>query len=158
MSRIVLIDFYATWCNPCKMQDVIIQELKMKLGNKVEFKKINVDGDHELANRYQIQAVPTIIIENEGIIVKRFFGITSSEELEKGVNDAISQGEGGKEGKLIKIVMEYDDGTKKYIDGDDVGKWQRAINSAIVNSHIHGSDVQNSLKDITWKKLQEKKI
>ena len=66
------------------------------------------------------------------------------------LNDTIDQ---HKDDKLVKIIMEYDNGNRKYIEGDDVEKWQRAVNSAIVNSYVHGSDIQSILKSITWKKL-----
>ncbi len=55
--------------------------------------------------------------------------------------------------ELSKVIMEYDNGEKEYIDGDDVKKWQDAINSAIVLDFTHGAHAQKLLKEITWKKL-----
>jgi len=152
MSKIVLMDFFAIWCGPCKMQDPIIEDLKKKFEDKVEFKKIDVDKDSELANRYNIRAVPTIIIEKDGIVFKRYLGVITSKELEKDLNTAIEQDKGG---NLIKIVMEYDNGEKKYIEGDDVEKWQKVLNSAITLDFTHGGAAQEILKTITWKKLSE---
>lgn len=54
--------------------------------------------------------------------------------------------------KLKKVVMEYDNGDIEYIEGDDVERWQNAINSAIVLAYVHGSSTQDVLKDIVWKK------
>lgn len=55
--------------------------------------------------------------------------------------------------KLKKIIMEYDNGDINYIEGDDVKKWEDSINSAIFLSHIHGSSIQEVLKEIEWKKI-----
>lgn len=57
------------------------------------------------------------------------------------------------ERKLIKVTMEYDDRDNVYIEGNDVKKWQEALNSAITLDYIHGGHSQDVLKDITWKKI-----
>ena len=57
------------------------------------------------------------------------------------------------ERKLIKVIMEYDNGDKEYIEGDDVTKWQNAINGAIMLDYTHRRYTQNVLKDVIWKKL-----
>jgi len=152
MSKIVLTDFMAEWCGPCKMQDPIIEDLKKKFEGKVEFKKVNVDENPELANIHNIRAVPTIIIEKDGIVIKRYLGVTASKELEKDLNDAIEQ---DTTKKIIKVIMEYDDGSKEYIEGDDVEKWQKALNSALVLDFTHEGGSQDILKTVTWKKLSE---
>ena len=59
-----------------------------------------------------------------------------------------------KERKLTKVIMEYDNGDREYIDGEDVEKWQKAINSAIVLDYTHGGNAQKLLKEINWKKLK----
>lgn len=152
MNKIVIMDFFAIWCSPCKMQDPILEKLKETFGNKVEFKKIDIDKDSDLKNRYNIKAVPTIIIEKDGAIFKRYIGVTSLRELEKDITDAI-----GKyvEKKLVKVTMEYDDGSKEYIDGDDVGKWQGALNSAVAIDSTKEGGAQDILKKVTWKKLSD---
>lgn len=55
--------------------------------------------------------------------------------------------------RLTKVIMEYNNGDREYIDGDDVKKWQDALNSSIVLSYIHESEVQEILKNIVWKKI-----
>lgn len=55
--------------------------------------------------------------------------------------------------KLIKVVMEYDNGNREYIEGNDVEKWQKAINSAIVLDYTHGRHAQEILRDVVWKRL-----
>lgn len=88
-KKIVVIDFMATWCGPCRMQDPILESLKKKFEDRVEFKKIDVDGNNGLVNKYLIRAVPTLIIEKDGKVFKKYLGVTSSEELEKALNDAL---------------------------------------------------------------------
>lgn len=152
MSRIIVMDFFAEWCGPCKMQDPIIEKLKEIFRDKIEFKKVDIDKDDVLKNKYKIQAVPTLIIEKDGIIFKRYVGVTSLKELEKDISDAIGQDMGK---RIIKVIMEYSDGSKEYIDGDDVEKWQRALNSALIFDFTHTGHAQDLLKLVTWKKLPE---
>ncbi len=89
MSKVVVIDFMAEWCGPCKMQEPVIEELKEKFGDKVEFKKIDVDKNEELANKYKVMAVPTLIIEKDGKIFEKYVGLTKTHVLEKKINDAL---------------------------------------------------------------------
>ncbi len=89
MSKVVLMDFYAEWCGPCKMQDPIMEELKKKLGDKVEFKKVDVDTNMELATKYTIHAVPTLILEKDGTLFKRYVGVTRANVLEADINAAL---------------------------------------------------------------------
>lgn len=88
-KRIVLMDFAAEWCGPCRIQDPILEDLKKRFGDKVEFKKIDIDKYEELANKYIIHAVPTLVIEKDGKIFKKYVGVTSLKELEKTINEAL---------------------------------------------------------------------
>jgi thioredoxin 1 len=89
MGKLVLIDFYADWCGPCKMQDPIMEELKKKFGDRVEFRKINVDDNMELSIKYEIRAVPTLVLEKDGILLKRYIGVTRGHVLEADLNSAL---------------------------------------------------------------------
>ncbi len=89
MAKPVLMDFYADWCGPCKMQDPILESLQQKLGAEVEFKKINVDDNLQLANKYGIRVVPTLILECDGKIIEHYVGVTRPEILEADLNKAI---------------------------------------------------------------------
>lgn len=57
------------------------------------------------------------------------------------------------ERKLLKVVMEYDNGDKEYIEGNDVEKWQKALNDAIVLDFTHRGHAQGILKDIVWRRV-----
>jgi thioredoxin 1 len=83
MSRPVLFDFFATWCGPCRMQTPIIEELAKKMGETVEIRKVDVDQEMELAGKYGIRVVPTLIIEKDGKIVQSLEGVTDAATLEK---------------------------------------------------------------------------
>ncbi|VVB93808.1 putative Thioredoxin [uncultured archaeon] len=89
MSKVVLMDFFAVWCGPCKMQDPINEEIKKKFGDRIEFKKIDVDTDQELAIKYTIHAVPTLILEKDGVVFKRYTGVTRANVLEADINAAL---------------------------------------------------------------------
>jgi len=82
MGKPVLIDFYADWCGPCRIQTPIIEELARRMGDQVEVKKINVDDHMEMANQYRIYVVPTLIIEKDSKEVRRIEGLTDAASLE----------------------------------------------------------------------------
>jgi thioredoxin 1 len=82
MGKPVLIDFYADWCGPCRLQSPIVEELAKRMGDQVEVKKINVDDHMDLANKYRIYVVPTLIIEKDQREIKRIEGLTDVSSLE----------------------------------------------------------------------------
>jgi thioredoxin 1 len=82
MTKPVLMDFFADWCGPCKRQGPILEELKKKMGDAIDLKKIDVDQNMELAQKYGIQVVPTLVIEKDGKVIRTFEGVTSMETLE----------------------------------------------------------------------------
>jgi thioredoxin 1 len=82
MSKPVLTDFFATWCGPCRMQTPIIEDLKTKMGDQVEIRKVDVDQNMEEAMKYQIRVVPTLIIEKDGIVLEKIEGVTRADVLE----------------------------------------------------------------------------
>lgn len=82
----VIIDFYADWCGPCKMMSPIIDEISDELGDKIKVGKINTDENLELAQKYGIMSIPTIMIIKNGEISKTFIGVTDKDEIIKEVN------------------------------------------------------------------------
>jgi len=83
----VLVDFFATWCGPCKMQALILDEVKQKLGDQVSIIKIDVDQNQQVAATYQVRSVPTLIIFRKGEIKWRQSGVFPANELEKLLTD-----------------------------------------------------------------------
>ncbi len=88
MAKLVLMDFYADWCGPCRTQGPIFEDLARDLSDKMEFKKINVDKEGDLAAEKGIMVVPTIILEKDGAEVQRWMGVTSREELIQAIDKA----------------------------------------------------------------------
>jgi thioredoxin 1 len=82
MGKPVVLDFFAEWCGPCKRQGPYLEELKKNMGEKIEIRKIDVDQHMDLANKYGIRVVPTLIIEKDGKVVRTLEGVTSADSLE----------------------------------------------------------------------------
>ena len=78
--------FYATWCGPCKMLTPIIEQVKGKF-NDVSFQDINIDEQFEVAQKYYVRSVPTVIIEKDGQEVQRFAGLQSEMAYVNAINE-----------------------------------------------------------------------
>lgn len=79
----VLVDFFATWCGPCKTQSPILDDLKQRVGDTAAIIKIDVDKNQSVATQYQVRGVPTLIIFKNGEVRWRQSGVVPAEELEK---------------------------------------------------------------------------
>jgi thioredoxin 1 len=79
----VLVDFFATWCGPCQILAPILKEVKESLGEKVSIIKIDVDKNQELAAKYQVRGVPTMMLYQKGQQLWRQSGVVSKEEIIK---------------------------------------------------------------------------
>lgn len=77
-----LVDFFATWCGPCKMQGPILEQLKNKVGDAANIVKVDVDRNPDLSAKYQIRSVPTLIIFKKGEPQWRASGLQQLEVLE----------------------------------------------------------------------------
>ena len=82
-NQLVLVDFYATWCAPCKMMHPVLEQLKEKQADRLRIIKIDVDKNPSLATQYQIQSVPTLIAFREGNVLWRQSGVLSLSQLIK---------------------------------------------------------------------------
>ena len=84
---VTLKDFYADWCGPCKQQDPILEDLEAEWEN-VEFEKIDVEEQQDVANQYEVRSLPTLVVENDDGIIDRFIGLTQADEIERALEDA----------------------------------------------------------------------
>ena len=80
-DTLVLVDFFATWCGPCKMMHPILEELKQKLGDKIRIIKIDVDNNQAFSSQYNIQSVPTLILFRNNELLWRQSGAMSLQNL-----------------------------------------------------------------------------
>ena len=85
-EKLVLVDFFATWCGPCKMLAPILSQIAEEYKDKVKIGKINVDEQGELALKYGISSIPTLILFKNGKVIKTSIGFKSKEEIEQMLN------------------------------------------------------------------------
>jgi thioredoxin 1 len=77
----VLVDFYATWCGPCKYQAPILEEVAKEVGDQARIIKIDVDKNQAISTAYQVRGVPTLMIFKQGKVVWRTSGVKQASEL-----------------------------------------------------------------------------
>ena len=79
---ITVVEFWATWCGPCRMVDPIIKELANEYGKEVTIGKLNVDWEPETTLKFGIKSIPTILIFKDGEVVDKYVGVLSKKDLE----------------------------------------------------------------------------
>jgi thioredoxin 1 len=79
--QVILVDFSASWCGPCRLMAPVIEEIAEEFKGKIKVGKVDIDKAPALAQRYEIQAVPTLIIFEKGKITKKLVGLQSKEKL-----------------------------------------------------------------------------
>lgn len=85
-SEPVLVDFWATWCGPCRQIAPLIDELAVQFQGSVKIGKVNVDENPDLSTKYGINAIPTLLLFKDGEIVERFQGVPARAKLEAVLN------------------------------------------------------------------------
>lgn len=83
----VLLDFWADWCGPCKMQSPVLDELAQELGDTVKIGKVNVDEEAALALKYQIMSIPTLVVMEHGVFKEKAIGVQQKEEIKSMLKD-----------------------------------------------------------------------
>jgi thioredoxin 1 len=83
----VLVDFSAEWCGPCKMMGPVLEQLKDKMEDKIRILKIDVDSNRELAFKYNIRSVPTLMLFQDGKSTWSGVGVMTSDHLENVINN-----------------------------------------------------------------------
>ena len=80
-SGLVLVDFWAPWCGPCKMIAPVLQELDAEIGEKVKIVKVDVDENQETAGKFGIMSIPTLLVLKDGEVVDKVVGFQPKEAL-----------------------------------------------------------------------------
>ncbi len=83
----VLVDFWAEWCQPCKMLTPTIEELAAEFKGKVKIGKVDTDSNPEVPVKYGVSAIPTIMLFQGGEVVKKFVGLTSKDQFQAVLNE-----------------------------------------------------------------------
>lgn len=90
-TKPVLVDFFAEWCGPCKAMAPALDQCSKEMADSVKIAKIDVDANPEITTRYQIQAMPTLIMFKDGEVIARHTGaFVQKSKLEAWINDTIS--------------------------------------------------------------------
>lgn len=80
-SGLVLVDFWATWCGPCRMQAPILEELDEQLNGKVKICKLDVDDEPAIAQRFGVMSIPTLMVFRNGEVISKEVGVHTVEQL-----------------------------------------------------------------------------
>ncbi len=78
---LVLVDFWASWCSPCRAQGAILESFNPKVEDKVKIVKINVDEEEELASLFNVRSIPTLVVFKDGKVLKSEVGVHDEETL-----------------------------------------------------------------------------
>ena len=74
-DKITVVDFFADWCGPCRKLSPVMEEVEQELSDKAKFTKINTDNNIDLAKKYQISGIPTLLVFKNGELVERMVGL-----------------------------------------------------------------------------------
>lgn len=88
-NGVVMVDFFATWCGPCKMLSPVLEEVASEVEGKANIVKVDIDESSELAQRYGIMAVPTMLIFKDGKIMKQLQGFMPKQQLVNEINNTL---------------------------------------------------------------------
>lgn len=88
-NGVSLMDFSASWCAPCKAQGPIIKNVADKFKNRASIIEVDIDSNRDLATKYMVQSIPTLIIFKDGKEIKRFVGLQTENTISKSLENAL---------------------------------------------------------------------
>jgi thioredoxin len=88
-TKPVAVDFWATWCGPCRALAPVLDKVVKELGNKIELVKVNIDENPEAAGRYMVRSIPAVKIFKDGNLVGEFIGALPAGDVKKHFEEAI---------------------------------------------------------------------
>lgn len=86
---VVLVDFYADWCGPCRMLTPVVEELAQEMAGKATIAKVDTDKSINVAAHYEVTSIPTLILFKDGKMVKRVVGLKALDDLRRMVTEAL---------------------------------------------------------------------
>jgi thioredoxin 1 len=89
-DRPVLVDFWAPWCGPCRVMAPVLQAVAMKMGDSLKVVKLNTEENTMTAQRYQILAIPSLLVFNKGEVIERIVGFKPQNQLEDHLQSILS--------------------------------------------------------------------
>lgn len=87
-DKVVLVDFFADWCGPCKMMAPVVEQLAEELAGSAVIGKLNVDENEEIAMKYSVMSIPTLIVFKNGQVVNKAVGVQSKDAIVKMLKEA----------------------------------------------------------------------
>ncbi len=87
----VLVDFYADWCMPCRMMAPVFDKLGQEYKGSIKFVKVNVDEEADLAGKFGVMGIPTLVLTNKGKEISRVVGFAPESALKQKINEALEQ-------------------------------------------------------------------
>lgn len=88
-NKLILIDFWASWCNPCQILTPIIEELEKEYKETILIAKVNVDNNQDISKKYEIRSIPTLLFFKNQQILDKIIGVVTKEEIKKKINNLI---------------------------------------------------------------------
>ena len=93
-NKVVLVDFTAAWCGPCRAMKPLLESLALKYGSKLDVVEIDIDAHKKLATQFMVQSIPTLILFRDGEEIKRFVGLQNESAISPHIDEAIGQAAG----------------------------------------------------------------